>query len=103
MKIIKPIIERLHPVCKEGVGNGIQKIYRFKNNYGARVVRFKIHNTYGSYTSNEKEWELAIIKFNSKDNENFKLVYNTPITDDVMGHLTDKKVEEILIKIKGLK
>ena len=30
------------------------------------------------------------------------LTYDTPITDDVIGHLTDREAYEILLKIKAL-
>lgn len=100
-----PIKQSKHPS-----GSGIQKIYRFKNGYGASVVRFKLplfsfteSVRYGSYTNNEGEWELAVIKFDSENSDKFGLVYNTPITDDVLGHLTDEQVEEVLQKIKQLK
>lgn len=92
------IIEKKHPV-----GDGIQKIYRFPNGYGASVVRFKIGDRYGSYTNNEKEWELAVIEFNNEDKEEFSLTYDTPITNDVIGHLTDEEVIEKLKQIKELK
>ena len=66
----KPSEEFSHPA---GGGSGIAKKYYFANGYGASVVRFKLgsdpsvkmfaeNNRYGSYTSNEKEWELAVIK-----------------------------------------
>jgi len=94
-KIDEPSLEQEHPV-----GEGIQKIWRFKNGYGASVVRFKIGEIYGSYTSNEKEWELAVIKFNKKGD--WDITYKTEITDDVIGHLTDDEVEKLLRRIKSL-
>jgi len=88
----------LHPS-----GNGIQKIYRFDNNYGASIVRFKLsHGVFGSYTDNENEWELAVIKFTSGNNDCWGICYDTPITDDVMGHLSDSDVKNILDEIKEL-
>lgn len=94
----KPVIDRLHPI-----GNGFQKIYHFPNNYGASVVRFKLLGRFGSYTTDESEFELAVLKFAKLNNhEDFKLTYETPITDDVIGHLKIKEVEEILNKIKNL-
>ena len=99
--MFKPIAERIHPV-----GEGIQKIYRFKNDYGASVVRFKIpmssFPSYGSYTDNENEWELAVIKFPTSDNEKFELTYETPLTDDVLGHLVSEEVEKTLKAISEL-
>ena len=98
----KPHFERIHPV-----GNGFQKIWKFKNGYGASVVRFSLLSCYGSYTDNENEFELAVIRFtNSEKTEDFcppfELDYDTPITSDVIGHLSEKEVIEILNKISEL-
>ena len=71
--------------------NGIQRIYKFKNGYGASVV---MHN--GSYGGNKGLWELAVL------NEEGDLCYHTPITQDVIGHLTDTKLQSILEEIKAL-
>ncbi len=91
----KPSLERPHQV-----GSGTQKVWRFKNGYGASVVQFKtLFGSFGSYTDNKDEWELAVIKF-SKDG--FNLTYKTKITDDVIGHLSKEEVEKLLIKIKKL-
>lgn len=91
-----PWLDRPHPN-----GTGIQKIYKFPNGYGASVVRFSLgFGRYGSYTDNESEWELAVIKFDGND---YILTYDTPITDDVIGHLSTVKVEEKLKKISQLK
>lgn len=60
----------------------------FKNGYGVSVVRFKMAFGYGSYTDNDSEWELAVLF----GNEEWTLTYNTPITDDVIGHLTGTEV-----------
>lgn len=105
MKIIKPYKERIH-----SSGSGIQKLYKFPNGYGASVVRFTLPMKafmradpngmeYGSYTNNEDEWELAVIKWEDDD---YKLTYDTPITDDVMGYLGSKEVEDILKRIADL-
>lgn len=102
-KVVKlfdtPVFERLHPS-----GRGIQKIYRFKNGYGASVVRLDMPfgGGYASYTSNENEWELAVVKFTHKTKIHFDLDYNTGITSDVMGHLTKPEVEKVLQKIASL-
>lgn len=103
----KPTIEREHPIVKEG-GKGVQKIWRFNNGFGASVIRFSIPNfinrkeEIGSYGVNEGLWELAVIKFSGKDTDNFKLCFDTPITSNVIGYLTEKKVIEILNKIEKL-
>lgn len=98
MKTIEPIITRTHHS-----GNGIQKIYRFPNGYGASVIRYKIKDYYGSYTNNDKEWELAVIKFKGTEDNSFELNYMTKITGDVMGYLSDEQVQKILKKISKLK
>ena len=88
-KFNEPSLERPHPI-----GDGIQKFWKFKNSYGASVVQLEY-----SYTDNEQEWELAVIKFKDDD---WQICYDTEITEDVMGHLSVKEVEKILKKIKGL-
>lgn len=92
-KKYKPILKRKHP-CE----NGTQDIYRFKNGYGASVVFFR-----GSYGYEAGLLELAVLKFESKDPLDFHLVYDTIITNDVIGWLTPADVEKLLKKIERLK
>ena len=73
----------------------VQKVYRFKNNYGASVV--KGEHTYGG---DEGLWELAVVTFQTDGD--FNLCYTTPITSDVEGHLSDDAVEELLAKVEAL-
>lgn len=65
---IEPEMVKKHPI-----GNGIQKLYRFSNGFGA-----------------------------DDDIESFGLTYDTPITDDVMGHIVEDKLQVILEHIKQL-
>jgi hypothetical protein len=93
-----------HPIVKESNYNepfGTQRLYKFENNYGASVVRFGWRKGigYASYTSNENEWELAIIRWKGDD---FELDYKTEIADDVLGHLTENEVEKVLKDISKL-
>ena len=86
-------------------GEGLQGRIFFENGYGVSVVRFKLPMLgasilYGSYTSNENEWELAILYGNEEDG--WELTYTTPITNDVMGHLTAADVTEIMAKVQQL-
>ena len=81
-------------------GNGKQAVLMFPNGFGVSVVRFKTEFGYGSYTSNESEWELAVLTGDGKSN---KLTYNTPITDDVLGHLTNSDVTNVMKKVQQLK
>jgi hypothetical protein len=81
---------------------GVQKLYRFPNGYGASVVK-GAH----SYGGEDNLWELAVLTFTDKDGNtlgdyDFEMCYTTGITEDVLGHLSDEEVEEYLIKIKEL-
>lgn len=74
---------------------GEQRLYRFDNGYGASVVKFP-----GTLGFNHDLWELAVIFW--YNDEDYQLVYTTDITDDVIGHLSEKDVEDILKRIKEL-
>lgn len=80
----------IEPMKVTELNGGFQRIYRFDNGYGASVVCHKF--SYGL--------ELAVIKFTG---ERFTITYDTGITNDVIGNLTELKVEKILHKIQGLK
>jgi hypothetical protein len=97
MKTFKDLVFNPHLV-----GNGKQAKIFFPNGYGVSVVRFKLLSGfgYGSYTSNESEWELAVLEGTEKD---WELTYDTPITDDVLGHLSEDGVTEIMAKVQSLK
>ena len=71
---------------------GRQKLYHFKNGYGASVVKHE-----GSYGGKSGLWELAVL-----DAEGH-LCYDTEITDDVIGHLNDPQVDALLNQIANLK
>ena len=66
----------------------------FKNGYGASVVRGP-----GTYGGPAGLWELAVI---IGSEEEFELVNDTPITDDVLGHLTLEDVHATLLLISQL-
>ena len=65
--------------------------YRFPNGFGASVVHH--HYAYGGY-------ELAVIKW--ENDKNWGITYDTPITDDVIGHLNDESCAELLERIQAL-
>lgn len=75
--------------------DGVQYIFRFPNDYGASVV--KCVGPYGGYRD---LWELGVIIFDIDGC--YHLTYNTEITDDVLGGLTDAEVVEVLRKIQAL-
>lgn len=72
-------------------GDGKQRIYQFPNGYGASVVS---HSK--SYGGKKGLWELAVLDADGS------MCYNTPITDDVIGHLNDPQVDEVLGRISRL-
>lgn len=71
-----------------------QWLFKFENNYGASVIKH-----YGSYGFKDDLFELAVIYF---DGDDWSLTYNTPITNDVIGCLTNRKVLGILRQIQRL-
>lgn len=91
---------------------GLQARMDFENGYGISVVRLKTAMTgntmidftvgmkqrdegYASYTSNEDEWEVAVIK-------NGDICYSTDITDHVLGYQSKEDVTEVMKKIQLL-
>ena len=73
---------------------GPHKVYKFPNNYGASVIKNKY-----SYGGKENLWEVGVVWF---DGDKYDLTYSTPITNDVLGYLTDEEVENALEQIKNL-
>lgn len=82
-----------------GFGEGLQARMFFENGYGVSVVRFMVMGRYGSYTDNESEWELAVLRGNEDD---ATLAYDTDITDDVLGHLSSEDVSDIMVQVQSL-
>lgn len=74
--------------------NGVQALQFFPNGYGASVVRHS-----HSYGNENGLYELAVIKGDESD---WSIVYDTPITSDVLGHLTEDDVSKILVQIENL-
>lgn len=87
----KPYLE----VKGEALYDGVQYLFRFENDYGASVIKHS-----GSYGHEADLWELAVVKFN--DDGDWDLCYSTQITDDVIGHLTDDEVVDLLRRIREL-
>lgn len=78
------------------VNNGIQRLYQFDNGYGASVVQHSF-----SYGADDGLWEMAVVLYD--DAGRWKIVYDTEITDDVIGYLTEAEIEPLLIRISNLK
>lgn len=73
------------------LNGGIQYHFKADNGYGASIVKHDF-----SYGNLQDLWELAVI---GKDGN---LCYDTPITDDVLGYLTEEQVNSTLVKIAEL-
>lgn len=81
-------------------GSGEHGTLFFPNGYGISVIQFTSSiGIWGSYTSNENEWEIAVLY---GDRDSYRLTYDTQITDDVIGHLSEEEVTEIMEKIQSL-
>jgi hypothetical protein len=71
-----------------------QRIWFFPNGYGASVIR-------GPYTYGGPAglFELAVLRGTQGDSA---LCYDTPITNDVLGHQTEAEIETLLVQIEAL-
>lgn len=76
------------------INGGIQYEAFYPNGYGASIVQHSF-----SYGRKDGLWELAVLKGNG---EEWGICYDTPITGDVLGHLTEEDVNETLEKIAVL-
>ena len=78
-----------------------QAIQFFENGFGISIINIKSHNgVFLSYTKTEEEYEIAVLK---GEKGSSSITYETPITDDVIGHLRIKDVYKIMKKIEKLK
>jgi hypothetical protein len=74
--------------------DGYQTVHKFPNGYGASVVSGPL--TYGG---DEGLFELAVLKFAG---DGYNITYETPITSDVEGWLTEADVAAMLAAIAEL-
>jgi hypothetical protein len=81
-------------IHQRDMDGGAQDIWRFKNNYGASVIRD------GTYACGGLE--LAVIKFNSESDTDWYIDHETTITGDVVRHLTEESLAQLLIDIEAL-
>ena len=72
--------------------SGIYCRIMFENGFGASVVSHIM-----SYGGKLGLYELAVL------DKNEELTYDTPVTNDVLGHLTPEEVTNYLIQIQDLK
>jgi hypothetical protein len=76
------------------ISGGVQARHFFPNGYGVSVVRFP-----GSYGYVQGLYEVAVLKGTEN---NWQLCYDTPITDDVLGHRDETDVENIMEEVEAL-
>ncbi len=79
---------------ERSINGGSQVIHKFENGYGASVVQHEF-----SYGSEDGLSELAVLKF---DGDDWNLTYDTEITGDVIGYLTEEDVQDLLVRIEKL-
>lgn len=70
--------------------DGEQYRIRFPNGYSASIIRHQ-----HSHGGPEGLWEVAVLHGN-------RIVYDTPVTDDVLGHLDTAQVADALTLIEHL-
>jgi hypothetical protein len=73
---------------------GLHATHFFDNGYGVSVVC-------GPQSQGGKEglYELAVLKGVADD---WNICYDTPITEDVLGHLSEDEVEVLLYEVENL-
>lgn len=81
---------------------GVHYIFRFKNGYGASVVK-----TFGSMGYMDDMWELCVILYEEENKlgpDEYHIVYPYQIVkhETVLGPLDDSEVRNILQQIKNL-
>lgn len=86
MATIKDLKFEPHPI-----GEGIQAVIEFDNGYGASVIS----GTRYFYSTPARPYEIAVLY-------DGVIVYDTPITNDVCGYLTEDEANEILTQIEAL-
>lgn len=74
--------------------DGVRATAFYPNGYGVSVVRFN-----GSYGYESGKYELAVLK---GEQGKFNLCYDTPITEDVEGHLSPDQVSALMRAVADL-
>lgn len=77
-----------------GNADAVQAKHFFPNGYGVSVVRHP-----GSYGFFQGLYELAVLQ---GDEDKWELCYDTPVTSDVLGHLSEQGVEDVVLKVQSL-
>lgn len=83
---VSDLVFKNHPRGFEGT----IATHTFSNGYGASIITGTAF-----YTSEDAPYELAVLYNN-------EITYDTELTDDVLGYLTEDEVNEYLLKIEAL-
>ena len=93
MKTFKDLDFKKYSIAESGIEryqDAKQATEKFENNYGVSVI---FGNCF--YSNGKDTYELAILYY-------CDITYNTGITNDVLGHLSEEEVSEIMIKVQLL-
>ena len=94
MKTFKDLKFEPHSIAKSGLQgyeDAKQAIEKFENGYGVSVLFGRCF-----YSNGKDTYELAVL-FNDV------ITYQTDITDNVMGHLSENEVSDVMLKVATLK
>ena len=76
---------------------GMQVLFRFPNDYGISLVCHSF-----SYGNDDNEFEIAIINYDSEDNDDCDIFYTTKLTQDVLGYQSKEDVIDVIQKTIAL-
>jgi hypothetical protein len=74
--------------------DGVQAKHFFDNGYGVSVIKSS-----HSYGGSEGLYELAVLK---RTEDDWKVCYDTVITDDVLGYQSEEEIEVLLYEVEHL-
>lgn len=88
----KNLVKEIAPHLEDGV----QRIYRYAEGHGLSLVNATIVHSYPF------AWEAAVIHFPDKDSDEFEIVYDTELTNDVEVFMTDEAANEFIERAAAL-
>jgi hypothetical protein len=95
MKTIKDFTSYIIDI--NSYNKGMQILFRFPNNYG---ISLECHSF--SYGNDDNEFEIAIINYDSEDNDDWDICYTTKLTQDVLGYQSKEDVIDVIQKTIAL-
>lgn len=84
-------------LSKRELHGGHKWTFRFQNDFGASVIRHSF-----SYGHEDGRFELAVLRFRSDNESDSMIIYTTPITNNVLGCLSEEDVLSTLERIAAL-